>query len=44
MRYVSTTERQVIKLSLKDISTSNLSIMIKAEEQSYKGILLYLKY
>ena len=31
MHYVSTAERQIIKLSSKDVSTFNLSIMTKAE-------------
>ena len=31
MHYVSTTERQIIKLSFKDVSHCNLNITIKAE-------------
>ena len=32
MHYVNTTEMQIIKLSSKDVSNYNLSIMIKAVE------------
>ena len=43
MHYVSTAERQPIKLGSKYISKSNLSVMIRAEEHLcesnlYKGL------
>ena len=44
MHYVSTAERQIIKLSYKYISSYNLSTRVKAEGQLYKGMLLYLKW
>ena len=43
MHYVSTAERQIIKLSYKYISNFNLSSMIKCKA-IYKDILFYLKW
>ena len=43
MHYVSTAERQIIKLSHKHISNYNLSIMTIAENQLRKVILLLHK-
>ena len=43
MHYVSTTEKQIIKLSSKYISNLSLYSMIKAEGQLHKGTLLLHK-
>ena len=43
MHYVSTAERQIVKLSSKYVSTYILSTMIKQKKQLHKGILLLYK-
>ena len=43
MHYVNAMERQIIKPISKDISSFTLSIMVKADGQLHKGMLLYLK-